>query len=55
MKWLLFGVLLGVLVLYPALLPQVIGLVTAVASKPVAVAFTAGLLIGPRLNRGSTT
>ncbi|WP_202918452.1 hypothetical protein [Streptomyces cavernae] len=51
MRCLLLGVLLGVLVVYPALLSLVVGLAAAVASKPVVVAFALGLAVRPHLRR----
>jgi hypothetical protein len=50
MRWLLFGVLLGVLLLYPTLLAQVIDLVAPLLSVPV-VAFAVGLIVRPYLRR----
>lgn len=55
MKPFLFGVLLGVLVLYPALLTQVITLVSPIGdtavSEPLVVAFALGLVVRPYLRR----
>ncbi|MDT0568883.1 hypothetical protein RM704_15630 [Streptomyces sp. DSM 3412] len=51
MKWLLFGVLLGVLLVYPALMSLVIGGVAAIASQPVVLAFALGLAARPHLHR----
>lgn len=54
MKWLLFGALLGLLLLFPQLLALVAATVAAVLAKPVLVAFGAGLVAGlraPQLRR----
>lgn len=50
-KWLLFGVLLGVLLVYPSLMSLVMGGVVAAASQPVVLAFALGLAARPHLPR----
>ncbi|WP_019072410.1 hypothetical protein [Streptomyces hokutonensis] len=51
MKWLILGALLGLLLLYPALLAVVVAIAAAILGKPVVVAFAAGLFVRPRLPR----
>ncbi|MGC9540188.1 hypothetical protein [Streptomyces sp. UG1] len=51
MKWILFGAVLGVLLLYPSLLAVVIGVAAAIASQPVLVVFGLGLVAGVRVRR----
>jgi hypothetical protein len=51
MRWLILGALLGLLLLYPALLAIVVAIVAAVLSKPVIVAFGLGLAVRGRLPR----
>ncbi|MFR0358619.1 hypothetical protein [Streptomyces sediminimaris] len=51
MKWLLLGVVLGVLLLYPALLAVVVAVAAVILSKPVLVAFGLGLAAGLRSTR----
>jgi hypothetical protein len=51
MRWLLFGALLGLLLLYPSLLAVVVTVAAAVLSKPLLVAFAAGLAARPYLPR----
>ncbi|WP_328933239.1 MULTISPECIES: hypothetical protein [unclassified Streptomyces] len=43
MRALLLGALLGLLIVFPALLAPVVGIVGAAISQPVVVAFVAGL------------
>ena len=51
MKWLLVGVLLGLLLVVPTLLALVVAVVAALLSKPVLVAFGLGLVAGVRSRR----
>lgn len=51
MKWILFGAVLAVLLLFPQLLTLVVGITAAVAAKPVLVAFALGLVARPYLRR----
>ncbi|WP_406255443.1 hypothetical protein [Streptomyces chartreusis] len=51
MKWILFGAVLAVLLLFPQLLTLTVGVAAAVAAKPVAVAFALGLVARPYLRR----
>ncbi|MER5211973.1 hypothetical protein ABT063_15670 [Streptomyces sp. NPDC002838] len=54
MRWILLGVALGLLLLFPGLLSVVAAVVAALLSKPVVVAFGLGLLVrarAPRLRR----
>lgn len=51
MRWLLFGALLGVLLLYPSALTVVADVATAILGKAVLVAFVAGLAARPYLPR----
>jgi len=51
MKWLLVGVLLGLLLVFPSLLALVVAVVAAIVSKPVLVAFGLGLVARPHLPR----
>lgn len=46
MKWLLLGVLLGLVVVYPSLLSVVVAIVAALVSQPVVVAFALGIAAG---------
>jgi hypothetical protein len=50
-KWLLFGAVLAVLLLFPQLLALVVGVTAAVVAKPAAVAFALGLVARPYLRR----
>jgi hypothetical protein len=50
-KWLLVGVLLGLLLVFPSLLGLVVAVVAALLSKPVLVAFGLGLAAGVRSRR----
>jgi hypothetical protein len=58
MKWLILGAVLGLLICVPALGAPVGAAVLAVATKPLVIAFTAGLLGRPfvlkRLSRWVT-
>ncbi|MFI9170491.1 hypothetical protein [Streptomyces lincolnensis] len=51
MRWILAGVVLGLLLLYPALLGILAAAVAAVVSKPVLVAFGLGLWARAHLPR----
>jgi hypothetical protein len=51
MRYLILGALLGVLLLYPALLAAVIAIAAAVLAKPVLVAFGLGLMVRPWMPR----
>lgn len=51
MRWLILGALLGLLIVFPPLLAVVAGIVAALLSQPVIVAFTLGLAAGVRLHR----
>jgi hypothetical protein len=51
MRWLLFGAVLGVLLLWPSLLRVVVAVAAAVASQPVVVAFALGLAVRPHRRR----
>lgn len=51
MRWLILGVVLGLLLACPALLSAVLGLAAVLASQPVAVAFVLGLLTASRVRR----
>lgn len=51
MRWILLGALLGLLLLYPAALTVVAVIGAAILSKPVLVAFAAGLAVRPSLSR----
>ena len=51
MRWILLGALLGLLLLYPAALTVVAVIVAAILSKPLLVAFAAGLAVRPYLSR----
>lgn len=51
MRWLLLGVVLGVLLLYPAALAVVVAVVAAILSKPVIVAFGLGIAARPYMHR----
>lgn len=52
MRWILLGIVLGLLLLYPSLLTVVAAIVGAVLSKPVVVAFGLGIAARPALTRG---
>lgn len=49
MRYILMGVLLGLLLLFPQLRAVVAVIVTALLSKPVLVAFSFGLVAGLRM------
>lgn len=51
MKWILLGILLGLLIVYPALAATATGVVAWLAGQPVAIAFALGLLARPHLRR----
>jgi hypothetical protein len=51
MRWLLLGALLGLLLLHPPLLADVLAAAAALLSKPLVVAFAAGLAARPYLPR----
>lgn len=54
MRWILLGVVLGLLLLFPSLLTVIAAVVTAILSKPVLVAFGLGLAVRlhlPRIRR----
>lgn len=51
MRWLMLGALLGLLLLYPSALGLVIAVAAAILSKPLLVAFAAGLAVRPYLSR----
>lgn len=51
MRWILLGIVLGLLLLYPSLLTVVAAIVGAVLSKPVVVAFGLGIAARPALAR----
>lgn len=54
MKWLLFGALLALLLLFPQLLALVAAVAAAVLAKPLLLAFGLGLIVRgylPRLRR----
>lgn len=51
MRWLILGVLLGLLLLFPQALTVAGAVVAAVLSQPVIVAFAIGLAARPHLNR----
>ena len=51
MRWILLGIALGLLLVYPSLLGVLAAVVTAIVSKPVVVAFGLGLWARTRLPR----
>jgi len=51
MMRLIFGAVLGLLVAYPALLAIVLAVVAALASHTPVLAFAAGVILWPRINR----
>lgn len=51
MKWILLGILLGTLLVYPSLLTLTVAAVAWLAAKPVVVAFALGLVARPHLRR----
>lgn len=50
-KWLILGALLSLVLLVPAFGAAALGVVTAIVSEPLAVAFGLGLAAGIRLRR----
>ena len=48
---LIFGAVLGLLVVYPALLAVVLGVVAAVISQPAVIAAAVGIRAWPRITR----
>ncbi|MET7514056.1 hypothetical protein ABZS88_11350 [Streptomyces sp. NPDC005480] len=46
MRWLILGVVLGLLLACPTLLGAVLGLVAVLVSQPLVVAFTLGAIFG---------
>lgn len=51
MRWLLLGIVLGLLLVYPSLVGILAAVVAAILSKPVLVAFGLGLAVRARLPR----
>ncbi|MEU5892545.1 hypothetical protein ABZ835_37750 [Streptomyces sp. NPDC047461] len=51
MRWILLGVVLGLLLLYPSLLAVVAAAVATIVSKPIVVAFGLGLAARPAIAR----
>lgn len=51
MRWILLGIVLGLLLLYPSLLTLVAAVVAGILSKPLVVAFGLGLAARPALTR----
>jgi hypothetical protein len=51
MRWLILGALLGLLIVCPTLLAIAAGIVAALLSKPVLVAFGLGVAVRARLPR----
>jgi hypothetical protein len=51
MRWILLGVLLGLLLLFPPLLAAVLTVAAALVSKPLVFAFGLGLAARPHLTR----
>jgi hypothetical protein len=51
MMRIIFGALLGLLVAYPTLLAVVLAVVAALVSQPPVLAFTAGVVLWPRITR----
>ncbi len=51
MKWILLGLILGLLVAFPALWTTAVAAVAWLAAKPVAVAFVLGVVARPHLPR----
>ncbi|NNN30718.1 hypothetical protein HLK59_10150 [Streptomyces sp. S3(2020)] len=49
MRWILLGIVLGLLLLYPSLLTAVAAAVAALLSKPVVVAFGVGVVARPAI------
>ena len=53
MKWILLGALLGLLLVYPALLAVVLAAAVAILSKPLLAAFALGLAARPHLPKAA--
>lgn len=51
MRWILIGVALGLLLVFPQLLAVIVAVVAGLLSKPVLVAFALGLAARPYLRR----
>jgi ribose/xylose/arabinose/galactoside ABC-type transport system permease subunit len=51
MMRIMFGAILGLLVTYPVLLAIVVSIASVVLVQPVVLAFTAGVILWPRLAR----
>ncbi|MET7781492.1 hypothetical protein ABZU94_07170 [Streptomyces mirabilis] len=51
MTRILFGAVLGLLIAYPGLLAAVLAVIVAAVSQPAVLAFTAGILLWPRITR----
>jgi len=51
MMRILFGAILGLLVTYPTLLAVLLSIASVVLMQPVVLAFTAGVILWPRLAR----
>lgn len=51
MRWILIGVALGLLLVFPQLLAVIVAVVAGLLSKPVLVAFALGLGARPYLRR----
>lgn len=51
MKWILLGILLGLLIVYPALAATAAAAAGWLAGQPAAIAFALGLLARPHLRR----
>ncbi|MGW2226813.1 hypothetical protein [Streptomyces formicae] len=52
MRWLLLGILIGLLIACPPLLTFLVGVIAALLSQPLLIAFALGALIGrPVLHR----
>ena len=51
MKWILLGILLGLLIVYPALAATAAAAAAWLAGQPAAIAFALGLLARPHLRR----
>ena len=51
MRWILLGLVLGLLIVYPALAATATGVAAWLAGQPAAIAFVLGLLARPHLTR----
>lgn len=51
MRWILLGIVLGLLLLYPSLLAVTVTVIAAIVSKPLVVAFGLGLAARPAITR----